>query len=1691
MRGLVYFGMTNMVGPFIRLGRVLFWVVALFFCVSQAQVALNFNDTTPTLETGTALTAGARYRFDDVAPGTDALVTIASINGGATLDELDDNVTGPFPNRFQPRIGTTAANSTGWVRFDFQLVAADTSTPRAVPGVYLSAQDVDATPVREFVEFVNTQAVTVASPTLLVSLPALAGGTRYGYQSFTGFQSGIGTNNQYEVYTSLSNTATSFTIIGGSQVNTTACTGTGDTCSRRHSFTFDPPPSNIASPNANLSITKTGPASVNVGNTVTYTLVATNLGTPAATGSTITDNVPAGLTGVTISCAATGGAVCPTTTGLTTLSNVFITTFPNGGQLTFTITGTATAGPLSNVATIAVPNGATDPTPANNTSATINTTVNVPDLTLAKADGGNFTVGSSGTYTLTVTNSGTAPTVGTITVTDTLPTGVTVNGGAAGGITEGGTNGANWTCNSNAATPQVITCTSTTAISNTGGNTSVFNFAVNVGLGTPVGTNSITNTASVSGGSETNTTNNGASDQTTVLSPNLTITKADTGNFTALSTGTYQITVGNTGTAATSGTITVSDTLPTGLTVPDGSLTLGGTNAGNWTCTAASNVITCSSATAIGTSGSSVFTFTVNVGANAPVGTNSISNTATVSGGNEATANNGNNSSTDTTTVNAVIGGTVFEDINYGGGAGRSLAASSGVVRPGVRVELYTAAGAFQSATLTNASGQYSFVVSPSTTYTVRVVNGFVTSSRTGGCTPSTAVATPPASCTQLAVQTFRTNGVTSNVGTADTRRVGGERPSVADTGAADTGAVMNTAGVFTTAGGSATLNGQAQSINRLTVGTATVTGVDFGYNFSTIVNTNDAGQGSLRQFITNSNALTGNSGLAQSGSTTNTRGVTSTLPTGKESSIFMIPNGTTRPGLLNTVASGLTSGVAVIQVSSLLPAITDSDTIIDGGTQTFNITNTNTTVLNTATTVGIDNLAVPAIAGPEVQLQPATAFYSTSTSGLTLGATNLTVQNISVYGFSAATAGTDDANIYINAGATGAVIRWNAVGFSATSYADPGVTARTTDYNIIARAGTLTIRENIVAYAGAGGIELYSGTSGILVEANELRGNAITNASAENLNVNTDGSNVMVRGNLSVNAGGPGFDTSGSTGGNTFENNTVTDNGTLQTGQTAGIRVSGDGNIIRKNIIGRNYGAGILVRRQDGSGTPTDNINNLISQNSIFANGTTGSPVTKQIGIDLLTLASESANTGTSPFVTTNDANDSDTGANNGLNFPVFESVVVSGSTLLLKGCAPALATIELFEADVSPGKSSAPGANTNAPRTLDYGEGETYLTTVTEGTGDTDNSTDCTTLSQDGNNQTGMVRFSFSVALPSGVAVGDRLTATATVSNNTSEFSAVVTATSADLGLAKALDRIIHSNNATDNVYTLVYRLTVENFGSSALSNLILYDDVVTQFSGLSPTNFNTWVSVPANAALLSPAGTLTRSGTWSGTSPSNILTTGQSLAANSTGIVYISFDVTVNPAAASPNNQLRDNSATTQATTASSLTLSDTSTNGTDPDGTDNDNNPDENTVTPTPFVKLVKEVRNCGNSLSSCSGAYGLTTTGRPGDYLEYRIRYYNISSQPISQLRAADTLASTTPFQEDTYAVISPNIADFNVTCPNSSTVELDRSSTAITTTPAVGTITAFSINIMAATACSLTTVTSGQQGQVLFKVRIP
>lgn len=128
----------------------------------------------------------------------------------------------------------------------------------------------------------------------------------------------------------------------------------------------------------------------------------------------------------------------------------------------------------------------------------------VPDLTIALSHTGTFSQGDAAdTYKITVSNAGSGATSGTVTVTDTLPTGLSPTGADSGVIS-------GWTVSTNG---QTITATRSDALAN---GVSYPDLTLTVAV-SPTAPTSVTNTASVSGGGETNTTNNSASDPTTIV----------------------------------------------------------------------------------------------------------------------------------------------------------------------------------------------------------------------------------------------------------------------------------------------------------------------------------------------------------------------------------------------------------------------------------------------------------------------------------------------------------------------------------------------------------------------------------------------------------------------------------------------------------------------------------------------------------------------------------------------------------------------------------------------------------------------------------------------------------------------------------------------------------------------------------------------------------------------------------------------------------------------------------------------------------------------------------------------------------------------------------------------------------------------------------------------------------------------
>jgi uncharacterized repeat protein (TIGR01451 family) len=247
---------------------------------------------------------------------------------------------------------------------------------------------------------------------------------------------------------------------------------------------------------SNLSLIKTAtPSPVAVGQLLTYTLTVNNAGPSAilaASTLSIVESLPAGLTGCSYTPSAgtfTVGTIASGTTGTGTWTGVAIA---SGGNATLTIActvGTAAAASITNTATVVPPTGTADPdcsgapvTCAGGNTGTVTTPVTRPQLTMTKtASAASFVVGVPASYTLQVSNTGTSATTASSTITDTIPTGLTI-GTLPAGCTAAG---------------QTVTCTIAAGLA-AGGSTS---FIIPV-TATLAAANPSVNTATVSGGGD-------------------------------------------------------------------------------------------------------------------------------------------------------------------------------------------------------------------------------------------------------------------------------------------------------------------------------------------------------------------------------------------------------------------------------------------------------------------------------------------------------------------------------------------------------------------------------------------------------------------------------------------------------------------------------------------------------------------------------------------------------------------------------------------------------------------------------------------------------------------------------------------------------------------------------------------------------------------------------------------------------------------------------------------------------------------------------------------------------------------------------------------------------------------------------------------------------------------------------------
>ena len=412
----------------------------------------------------------------------------------------------------------------------------------------------------------------------------------------------------------------------------------------------DPNPDNNSSTtfldvsSVDLSVTKSGPATVTAGQNISYNLTFANAGPDIAVNARFEDDPPPNATFVSLT--PTGGNVSPSCTtppvGSSGAINCSIVSLAAGGNAAYTLVLNVppnTPDGLVITNTIAASSDSFDPNNGNDTASSSATVAGITDVGVTKTGPPSAVAGNNISYSITVTNNGPSPSANTQ-LTDALAAGstfvsLTPNSGPSS-ICSTPSAGANGT----------VTCT-WSSLAN--GATATFTLVVKTSSSA---TGSVSNTANVT--TSTIDTNNGNNTSTTTatLSASADVAVTKTGPTTAVQNQdvSYTIIVTNNG-PSDAQTVTLSDPLPATTTFVSNTQNSGPAFSCTNPSIGSGGTVSCSIATLTGGT-SATFTLVVHTTLSTPAGL--MSNTATVSSASPSDPNPGNNSSTATTGVSLV-----------------------------------------------------------------------------------------------------------------------------------------------------------------------------------------------------------------------------------------------------------------------------------------------------------------------------------------------------------------------------------------------------------------------------------------------------------------------------------------------------------------------------------------------------------------------------------------------------------------------------------------------------------------------------------------------------------------------------------------------------------------------------------------------------------------------------------------------------------------------------------------------------------------------------------------------------------------------------------------------------------------------------------------------------------------------------
>lgn len=477
---------------------------------------------------------------------------------------------------------------------------------------------------------------------------------------------------------------------------------------------------------------------------------------------------------------------------------------------------------------------------------------------------------------------------------------------------------------------------------------------------------------------------------------------------------------------------------------------------------------------------------------------------------------------------------------------------------------------------------------------------------------------------------------------------------------------------------------------------------IDFGFSFDVVVNTKDSdddpanprySQGSLRQFIANSNAIAG-----------------------EQRSYFVManpPNSNDSRGNWWTITANASLGP--------LPAFTDevelNGTVLNAD-MTVNNSNPDCMLYNYSTNtlesvacsesipVGVGSDGAP-FSGDEPRLnaipKPEIEIIGVAGSPVLNFIAKAHVSSVSIF------SGSNGMEIL----GDGSQLDKVFAGLRANG-SDPQVSgfSRISDNGIRILSNNTTVSSSIAGFNGLIGIRFEgSGVKSGKASSSIAFTNALENSHYDGFIAVHGAANVIFENCVSANNSGSGIDNYNG-GRITIRNCSIVKNG-WGNAEPSGIRVSGSGSEIVNNLIAENAGDGILVTPTGSTGTP-NNIN--VSRNSIFRNG--------YAGIDL-NVYDSSNNRGDN--VTLNDGFLDCNQPNCGIDYPVIEDALFNSTHLYVKGFINsenansgsanfAGALVEVYLVKNSSGGDDLAGNNLSMSAILDkhYGEGWVYLGTL-----------------------------------------------------------------------------------------------------------------------------------------------------------------------------------------------------------------------------------------------------------------------------------------------------------------------------------------------------------------------------------------